>query len=227
MSDDHVDALLYLSPTQVLTVACTMTALDTREEDIYRGEQPVHSPEFDQLDSLTSMSSDSSFLGIRRLGAIAAAVVENAITRWARGATSSSADSSSDSHVSMTTETRSSYSRRRNKLKGRQRLREEFSEHEFAARINIVKARKVSRRAPRQFILYLPPYFVQGRSAREDNQKEELRISSKDAKGMTSTTSLSIVLGRLDRALKSSSKARKNQEKRLGHSRMGKWALER
>jgi magnesium transporter len=195
--------------------------LDTREEDIYRGEQPVHNPEFDQLDSLTSLSSDSSFLGIRRLGAIAA-VVENAITRWARGATSSGSDSSSDSHMSMTTETRSSYSRRRSKLKGRQRLREEFSEHEFVARINIVKARKVSRRAPRQFILYLPPYFVQGRSAREGNQGEELRTYSKEAKGMTSTTSLPIILGRLDRALKSSSKARKNQEKRLGYNRMGK-----
>ncbi|KAK0446414.1 uncharacterized protein EV420DRAFT_901768 [Desarmillaria tabescens] len=174
--------------------------------DIYRGPLPSPSPRPESIMSLSSSSSGSSF-GAARLGTIAA-VVEHAISRWARGGVSSSSSSttSSSSKSSIVTLSRSQMARRRRRRQSMGNLHSDQSERDIAARISLIKAREESRLVPRQFALYLSPayrIFVQ-----DDGQD-----GSQQTQKFTLTSSLSSVLSQLDTALKKASKARRYQER--------------
>jgi len=179
----------------------TLFLEDMDEADIYRGEPP--SPPRSPSRGSTTSSSSSSFLGGGRLGAIAA-VVELAITRWARGNPSSSSSSSSlsSSRSSIVTVSRSQLARRRKRRAHAGTLHKMQSERDISAHISRIKAREQSRQIPRQFNLYLPPPLSSGAG---NTQAHSQRIIS--------TSSLPLILGQLDIALKKSSKARRNHER--------------
>jgi magnesium transporter len=156
-----------------------------------------HSLRSASTSSSSSSSSSSFFAG--RLGAIAA-VVELAISRWARGRTSSSSDSSSSSsQSSITTQSRSRVSRRRRRRSGSSHLHSIQSERDIRARI---KAREESRQISREFTLYIPPGLVSAQPPPHGN--EEAALS-----GVSRTTSLPSVLAKLEAALRRSTKARR------------------
>jgi magnesium transporter len=173
--------------------------LDHDDEDIYRGGRPVarHS----NSSSASSSSSSSIQLG-GRLGAIAA-VVELAISRWARNRSSSSASS-----ISTATNSRSHTYRRRHPSSS-SNLRSVQSERDIAARI---KAREESRQSPREFALYLIPTAGPGNQGRERNTQP-----LNHEQGIAFTTSLPLILERLDHAMKKSIKAQHNQIRSRSH----------
>ncbi|THH16825.1 hypothetical protein EW146_g3876 [Bondarzewia mesenterica] len=182
---------------------------DKKEDsDIYRGKpppplQPTKAASISSLSSL-SPSSSSSFLASGRLGAIAA-VVERAITRWARANWSTSSLSSessvSTSKSSFRTANKSSSRRRRRRSSVADLTRAEQSEREVVARR---RARKERRHVSREFCLYLPqsytflqPPSAAGSPLRPDEQR------------VLRTTSLPPILSQLDAVLKQSTKARR------------------
>ncbi|KAK2461945.1 hypothetical protein APHAL10511_006408 [Amanita phalloides] len=150
-------------------------------------------------DQLSSSSSSSASLPVRaRLGALAA-VLEHAITRWARSRVPSS-NLSSDSFSSSNT---------RSKI-GRRRYSSASSvsvdlERELTTHIALVKARKASRRVPRQFSLYLPPV---------SSEKHGSNISH----GLTITTSLPLILEQLDLAFKRTVKIHRTRGGKLSRA---------
>ena len=156
------------------------------DSDVYRGPppEPAHN-----IDSASTISSESSFLGLRRLGAITA-TLEQAITRWARINRSTSSSSSSSNSSVRQTRRRSSF-------------QTELSDFDFTARITLIKAREESRQVPRSFVLYFPPELY-------------LRTSFDTNKRVLHTSSLPDVLNQLETVLKRSS--RKNQDKRQGEA---------
>ncbi len=158
--------------------------------DIYRGFPPP------DAQSLASSSSSSASLPPRAgLGALAA-VVEHAISRWARRrglSSSSSSFSSLPSRSSATINNRSKSIRY-----GPDTINlSPNSEREFSAHIALVKARKAPRQVPRQFTLYLPPQLLSGR------HRPDL------PHGFTTTTSLPLILGQLDVIFRRSLKTRR------------------
>ncbi|KAJ7596996.1 hypothetical protein C8J56DRAFT_303871 [Mycena floridula] len=156
------------------------------DADIYRGPQPppeLHAP---VSSILSESSSTSSFLGLRRLGAVTS-VVEQAITRWARRNRSASSASSSSSSSSSLQLSRRPSRRRRSSI---------TSSVDFAARISLLKARAESRQVPREFSLYLPP---------------SLNPVPEDASRVIRSSSLPDVLSLLDTALK---RGRRNPDKK-------------
>ena len=159
------------------------------DEDIYRGGRPLARR---NSNSTSSTSSSSSFQVGGRLGAIAA-VVELAISRWAR------ARSSSASSISTVTISRSQSDRRRHHP-SLSNLQSVQSERDITARI---KAREESRQSPRQFSLYLPPVVGPGDKKREGDVGKPSR-----EQGIMFSTSLPLILERLDNAMKKSIKAR-------------------
>ncbi|KAF9457059.1 hypothetical protein BDZ94DRAFT_285980 [Collybia nuda] len=171
--------------------------------DIYRGNPPssgvIRSWSLDSL-----VSSSESFGGRGRLGAIAA-VVELAISRWARGNRLGSSSSSS-SETSSITLSRSQRARLRRRWSSTGTLQIAQSEHDFAAHISRIKAREESRQTPRHFALYLPPYIL----VEQPHAKSDTR-SGEHARRIISTTSLPLVLSQLGSALKTSAKARRSQ----------------
>ncbi|KAF7306896.1 hypothetical protein MIND_00482100 [Mycena indigotica] len=110
----------------------TMSASWEDDSDIFRGEPPQRSPS-------PTPSSQSSASRFGRLGAIAA-VVELAISRWAKN--ESSSDSSSSSSSSHSRRTKSVF--------------------EISSRIALFHAREHVRQIPRHFALYLPPSLAHG-----------------------------------------------------------------
>lgn len=177
--------------------------LDERPEneddgDIYRGPPP-YTPQPGRPGSVSSTSSSSSSSSSSTVGGplgALAAVVERAITRWARAnwSTSSLDSGSSDSSSSKSSfrTTNRSVNRRRKSLAD---LKRAHSEREVAARI---RAREERRYVDREFCLYLPP--ASGPSKLPPLPEEERT---------TRTTSLQSVLSQLDIALKRANKARK------------------
>ncbi|KAG6885573.1 hypothetical protein C0993_012575 [Termitomyces sp. T159_Od127] len=161
--------------------------------DIFRGGSPT-SCSFGSAAS----SSSSSFVG-GRLGAIAA-VVEIAISRWARQwtrGTASDSSSSSSSRSSVTTLSRPQWLRIRRR-RSAATVQSEQSERDIAARISLLKAREESRQVPRNFTLYLPPSLS----------------SSKDAAPcIIPTTSLPVLLQQLDMAVKKATKAHRSYDR--------------
>lgn len=195
---------------------------DSDETDnIYRGERPPSPPppprsppppsvaSNDTSSSSSSSSSNSSFFG-GRLGAISA-VVEHAITHWARAwastssLSSSSSSSSSTSSSSSNSRTTKSRIRRRRRSRSRSRLsladiHNAKSERDVAARI---QARAMARRADREFVLYTPP---------SSTTAAPTSSTSKTDSGVLRTTSLPQILGQLSFSLKDNLKSRRVQE---------------
>ncbi|KAG8902508.1 hypothetical protein FRB99_004382 [Tulasnella sp. 403] len=149
----------------------------TSEDDIYRGYEAPLSAEPDTprrpdvshpqfvLPSIASSSSSSSSTSSEHggLGAIAA-LVERAITRWARGTSSASSSSSSTSSTSSSSSDSRTRSRARSfsTKRGRQKRRGSIATvntHELSPS-RIARARQIledSRRLPKEFTLLLPP----------------------------------------------------------------------
>ncbi|KAJ7103570.1 hypothetical protein B0H15DRAFT_812795 [Mycena belliarum] len=159
------------------------------DSDIFRGERPPpprsRSPSPSRKSTVSTSSSGShSYLG-GRLGAIAA-VVELAISRWAGNESSSSSSSSSSDSDSIA------------RSRGPRRSTHRKSEHDIATRISRMQAREESRQIPRHFALYLPSLASLANSQ---------RITQ------TASTELPLILGKLDSALKKSTRARRQQER--------------
>ncbi|OAX44249.1 hypothetical protein K503DRAFT_679232 [Rhizopogon vinicolor AM-OR11-026] len=173
-------------------------------DDIYRGEAPpVQIAESVAAASSTSSSSGTFITG--RLGALAA-VVDNAITRWARtrrrgsSASASSQSSSSTSlRSSIYTPSRPLQSRWRQRRTNSANTRSINSERQVAARLRV---RQKIRRVDRGFTLYIPPSLNPEFTA---TQLSEDRLQ----KSISQTTSLPIALNRLEAALKKASRAAK------------------
>ncbi|KIJ21792.1 hypothetical protein PAXINDRAFT_95290 [Paxillus involutus ATCC 200175] len=180
-------------------------------DDIYRGDYlPPRPADVESCSSPPSESSSSSSSSsgsfITGIGALAA-VVEHAITRWARR--NSSASSSSTSSLSSKSHRSSVFTRSRHHRRRRQKLstatlQSLASERDIAARI---RARHESRRVPREFTLYLPPELNFGRS---DLSSPSPRYPTEH---VYRSSSLPQLLNELESCLKKSSKLRKNKEK--------------
>jgi len=185
---------------------------DPDADDIYRGEPPTaddaSSTSTSGSSASSSSSSGSSSSSDRqggRLGALAA-VLELAITRWARNvrgrgesvaSSSSSSASSSSSSSSSSASSRSSttMSRTRRRLRRRSSqasLQTIQSERDILARIGRLKALEQSRQIFRHFILYSPSTIqVPGRplgAVLEDDARRRV----------LSTTSISLILNQLE-----------------------------
>lgn len=176
------------------------------EDDIYRGKVPPAIPII--AESVASASSTSSFSGsliTGRLGALAA-VLENAITRWARrrnssaSVSSSSSSSSSTSSHSIYTPSRLRHSRRRKRRTSSANMRSTHSEREVAARLRV---RQEIRRVDRGFTLYLPP------SLNLEITTRLSETSDRSQRSVSQTTSLPVTLNCLEAVLKKASKAKK------------------
>ncbi|KAH7925205.1 hypothetical protein BV22DRAFT_1195365 [Leucogyrophana mollusca] len=190
---------------------------DAIEEDgdIYRGEAPVlpRSPSPESIVSASSSSSSSSssgsFITGGRIGALAA-VVEHAITRWARR--NSSASSSSSNSTRSTSSLRSSVftlsrprqARRRRRRSSSANLHSAASERDIAARL---RARQESRQIPREFTLYLPPSLC------PDSAQLSALPSTQPNEYISHSSSLPLILSELETALRKPSRARRNREK--------------
>ncbi|KAL4069648.1 hypothetical protein V8B97DRAFT_607457 [Scleroderma yunnanense] len=178
--------------------------LETEEidHDIYRGDRQHISrlPEVRSL-ALSSSSSASASSFIPGIGALAA-VVEHAISRWARR--NSSASSSSSSTISSHSQHSSTYPHARRH--GRKRKAQSASiststasERDISARI---RARQEARQVPREFVLYLPPEMTAGsRHPPAPYTKQDIFRG----------TSLPHVLNTLENALKKATRLRKGK----------------
>ena len=179
-------------------------------DDIYRGEvSPV--PVAESVEAASSISSSGTFI-TGRLGALAA-VVEHAITRWARrrrqGSTASaSSHSSSSTSLRSSIHTPSRQSRWLQRRTSSANVRSIISERQVAARI---KVRQKIRRVDRGFTLYIPPSLNSEISV---TQLSEARLQH----SVSQTASLPIVLNRLEAALKKASRAKKVKGKQRQQS---------
>ena len=182
------------------------------EDDIYRGQLEVPPAPVSIAESVAapSAASSSGSLIAGRLGALAA-VVEHAITRWARSRRLASSSASVLSQSSTTSSASSIYAPSRPRLTGRRQRRSSsanarsiHSEREVAARL---RARKKIQRVDRGFTLYIPP-----------NSNPEVAATTQilDTFGRTEQ-SLHVILDRLEAALKKTSR-RKVKGKRRQHS---------
>ena len=186
---------------------------EEEDDDIYRGLPEDQSPPPvitilpppPRPESTTSGSSSSSSSGYSvsgRLGALAA-VVEQAITRWARRNSSSSSlatstsSSSSASKSALSIQTKSTRKRRR-------RYSADYnarSERDILARI---RARQQTRRIPRGFSLYVPPQLRPSRP----NTSVSDPAPQYDENGVLRTHLLPAVLDCVHHALRLSEKLR-------------------
>ncbi|KAG1899273.1 uncharacterized protein F5891DRAFT_954398 [Suillus fuscotomentosus] len=178
------------------------------EDDIYRGKVPSALPIIAEsvapASSTSSLTSSGSFIA-GRLGALAA-VLENAITRWARrrsssASTSSSSPSSTSFRSSIYTPSRHRHSRRRKRPTSFANMRSTHSEREVAARLRV---RQEIRCVDRGYTLYLPPGL---------NPEITMTRLSESLDRPQQSVSLSDVLNRLEAALKKASRAKKGKGK--------------
>ncbi|KII93749.1 hypothetical protein PLICRDRAFT_403555 [Plicaturopsis crispa FD-325 SS-3] len=187
--------------------------MEQEDNDIYRGDPPPLSRS-SSPDSTASSSSDASSLPNGRLGAIAA-VVELAITKWARAKSPSSSRSSSpdSSRSSIVTTSRSHMARRRRRRSSTGNLRTVKSEQDITDRI---KARQESSRVPREFVLYLPPSLAPTMpppTPTRNTATVEGRARMHSER-VFRTSSLPAVHDYLDAALKTSTASRRNRRRR-------------
>lgn len=186
--------------------------VEEEDDDIYRGlpddqpppatiTAPQHPPRPESPASASSSSSSSGYSVSGRLGALAA-VVENAITRWARRNSSSSSlnsSSSSSSSASRSPSVQTKSTRRR-----RRRHNADYnarSERDILARIRV---RQETRRIPRGFSLYVPPQLRTFRT----NASMSHPVLQYDEQGVLRTHLLPAVLNRVQHALRMSEKLR-------------------
>ncbi|GJJ08799.1 hypothetical protein Clacol_003018 [Clathrus columnatus] len=173
------------------------------ENDIYRGGPSTAIPiVVDRAESIaateTSSSSSSSSssgwsgLGLRK-GALGA-VLELAINRWARATSASSSRSSVSSVSSVNT-------RSRRRSRRRPSLSTSINTHsEYIIRARI-QARGVGRTIPRELVLFLPSALVVNHITKSIPAINKQRVFR--------STSLPLVLTRLDAAIKRLAKLRK------------------
>ncbi|KLO17038.1 hypothetical protein SCHPADRAFT_822110 [Schizopora paradoxa] len=187
------------------------------DEDIYRGERPPSLRTFTRQQeadadassiatsssSSSSSSSSNSSLNIgRKLGGLAA-VVEQAISRWARKHSSASSVSSGSSSTSSASSTpRTVTTRRRRRRRNSSTVSLKSAEHERAL-LARKRARARLRVSPREFVLLEPPHLAQMHQvAGNDVLERTMR-----------TTSMPLVLSHLEDALKKSSKPHRVPQK--------------
>lgn len=149
----------------------------------------------------SSSSSSSGYSVSGRLGALAA-VVENAITRWARRNSSSSSlnsssSSSSSASRSASVQTKSTRKRRRRPTADHNAR----SERDILARM---RARQETRRIPRGFSLYVPSQLRPSRMSTSISDP----VLHYDEQGVLRTHLLPAVLSRVHHALRLSEKLR-------------------
>ncbi|KAF9787181.1 hypothetical protein BJ322DRAFT_1107254 [Thelephora terrestris] len=188
--------------------------VEEEDDDIYRGlpdDQPSPAvisnipqlpprPE-SSASGRTSASSSSGWSVSGRLGALAA-VVENAITRWARRNSSSSSintSTSSSSSVSRSTSIQTKSTRKRSRRYSADHNAR--SERDIRARI---RARQETRRTPRGFSLYVPPQLRTSRTSTSISDP----VLQYDEQGVLRTHLLPTVLNRVYHALRLSEKLR-------------------
>lgn len=186
---------------------------EEEDDDIYRGlpdDQsppavitiPLPPPRPESSASSSSSSSSSGYSVSGRLGALAA-VVEQAITRWAgrnsssSSLTSSTSSSSSASRSVLSIQTKSTRKRRRRHSADHNAR----SERDILARIRV---RQETRRIPRGFSLYVPPQL---RTSRTNTQTSDPTLQY-DEQGILRTHLLPAVLSRVQQALRLSEKLR-------------------
>lgn len=190
---------------------------DDNDSDIYRGDNPFLKDDASSVTTTSGSSSSSSERGGGAFGVISA-VVELAISRWARGvrrgssassistSSSSTSSSSSSSNSSVSTLARARRRLRRRKSASQSSLQTIISERDIVARITRLKALEESRQLARHFALYLPPSIaLPGRdlgSVPEGNTDDP-------HKREVSTTSLSLVLSHLENIAKRTTKSRR------------------
>ncbi|KAF9651936.1 hypothetical protein BDM02DRAFT_3110074 [Thelephora ganbajun] len=186
----------------------TIDACEEEDNDIYRGlpdDQPLPvvisiPPLPPRPESSASGSSSSSYSVSGRLGALAA-VVEQAISRWARRNSSSSSIATSTSSAAsrsvLSVQTKSTRKRRRRHSVDHNAR----SERDILARI---KAREETRRIPRGFSLYVPQQLRTSRASTSASDPV-LRF---DHQGILRTHLLPAVLNRVQHALRLSEKLR-------------------
>jgi magnesium transporter len=178
------------------------------EGDIYRGEVlPAPVPTAESVVAASTTSSSGTFI-TGRLGALAA-LVEHAITRWARsrrqGSSASSQSSGSTSlRSSIYTPSRPRLSRWRQRRTSSANSRSIHSEREVAARLRV---RHKIRRVDRGFTLYIPP------NLNPEISVTQLLESFDTPQSISRTTSLPIVLNRLEATLKKASRLNKVKTK--------------
>ncbi|KAG0708818.1 hypothetical protein DFH29DRAFT_993689 [Suillus ampliporus] len=204
---------LAILPSNPVTSVGQQYQFDTPlEDDIYRGDvPPAHVPIIaESVAPASSTSSSSGTFITGRLGALAA-VVEHAITRWARrrssSASASSPSSSSTSfRSSIYTPSRPRQSRRRQRRTSTANMRSTHSEREVAARLRV---RQKIRRVDRGFTLYLPPSL-----SPEITTTRLLESSDRPLQqSVSQTTSIHVALNCLEAALKKALRAKKNKGK--------------
>lgn len=182
---------------------------DCKEDsDIFRGEPPPRPASPASVSSSSSSSSSSRSGG--RFTTIAA-VVEQAISRWARhNDNSSDSSDSSSSRSSVVTLSRPRKVARRSRRPSLHTIHNQQSERDLAAKF---RARQESRHIPREFILYQPPPGSSRASSKKFSANEEGNVPS--SQRVVQTSSLSLILEQLDSALKKSKKDRRSRS----HSR--------
>ncbi|KAI6153624.1 hypothetical protein BKA82DRAFT_2719278 [Pisolithus tinctorius] len=181
-------------------------AADSQEanHDIYRGDrQHISSPmDVHSIHSSFSSTSSSGSSPASGIGALAA-VVEHAISRWAHRYLPASLPSGSS--ISLYTQRSSAYTHSRRhgwRRKGRPVSLDTpiASECDMSAR---VRARRESRRVPREFALYLPPEMT-----RDNSAFPSLHTQQTVFRGM----SLPHILSRLEKARKNAAQPRKGKK---------------
>jgi magnesium transporter len=187
-----------LQPFSSLDEASQSQVDDKGDTDIFRGQPPPRStsPVSIVLSSSSSSSDTASLLG-GRFTAIAG-IVELAISGWAR-ATSALSNSSFDnlSARSSTTVSRHRSTGRRHRRASSASIRTLPSERDLAAKY---RAREQSRYIPREFVLYMP-LTQHAAGAGTKSQALPQRVSR--------TSSLPLILDKLEMALKKFTKVRR------------------
>ncbi|KAJ2920356.1 hypothetical protein MD484_g193, partial [Candolleomyces efflorescens] len=188
---------------------------DADDDDIYRGEPPF--PKDDASSVATSSSGSSSSSSERLGGPLGAitAVVELAISRWARGvrrgrsassvstssSSTSSSSSSSTSRSSVNTLARMRRRLRRKRSASQSSLQTMQSERDIVARISRLKALEESRQVARHFALYLP-------STMAFPERDLSTVSEHKDDRVLSSESLSPILSQLESVTKRSRRPR-------------------
>jgi magnesium transporter len=177
--------------------------------DVYRGCPPqptiITLPLGLQVNDGRS-STSSLTAPLRRPGRLAAAV-ELAITRWARARNSSASSSSSLPSSPRSSESPAPRLRFRKRRPSVGTLQTIQSEQDIASRIKWIKAREELRQIPREFTLYIPPSCSAGQPSLDPS-----------ARRITRSTSLPLILSRLDCALRIATKKTSSQRSRAFNS---------
>ncbi|KAJ3568315.1 hypothetical protein NP233_g5796 [Leucocoprinus birnbaumii] len=140
--------------------------------------------------------------------------VEQAITRWATGAKRLTwawkSTSLSRTHSRASSWTSKSFNTAQASLYRTTSMQTMSSEKEIVARINRMKVLEESRQTPREFVLYLPPSLSSSSRRNMDGG-----FNGSHMNHTTHTSSIAIVLARLDVALRRAKMTKRHSSRRL------------